>query len=89
MHHTIKLQDSYLSYYNEMNNDELKGFAKQHSSEVYSCVAQGVEIFRLVAPYFKRNMYSGVREELKPNVSPVDLFHEDVHENLSVFPLLR
>lgn len=89
LHNTIKLRDSYLSYYNEVNNDELKGFAKQHSSEVYSCVTQGVEIFRLVAPYFKRNMYSGVREELKPNVSPVDLFHEDVHENLSVFPLLR
>lgn len=86
---TLKLEDSYLSYYHEDNNDELKGFPKQHSSEIYACVTQGMEVYRLVSPIFKQNMYSGVREELKPNVSPVDLFHKNVEENLITFPLLK
>ena len=50
---------------------------------------QGRERFKLVAPIFKQNMYSGVREELPPGVSPVDLFHEPQEENVKRFPLLR
>jgi len=33
-------------------------------------------------------MYSGVREELMPGFSPVDLFHVPVEENFKRFPLL-
>jgi len=33
-------------------------------------------------------MYSGYREELKPGVSPVDLFHASEFANLETFPLL-
>lgn len=33
-------------------------------------------------------MYSGKREELKPSVSPVDLFHPSEFANIETFPLL-
>jgi len=34
-------------------------------------------------------MYSGVRQELGPSVSPVDLFHGVFEENIKTFPLLE
>jgi hypothetical protein len=43
----------------------------------------------MVAPIFKQNMYSGVRQELGPSVSPVDLFHGVFEENIKTFPLLE
>ena len=43
----------------------------------------------MVAPIFKQNMYSGVRQEIGPNQSPVDLFHEFFDENVKTFPLLE
>ena len=58
------------------------------TEENYICITTGNEIFRLVSPVFKPNMYSGVREELDSNVSPVDLFYEPMSKNIEVFPLL-
>ena len=43
----------------------------------------------MIAPIFKQNMYAGVREELPPGVSPVDLFHEPKSDNIKRFPLLK
>ena len=34
-------------------------------------------------------MYSGVREELMPGQSPIDLFHKPLSENIQRFPLLK
>ena len=34
-------------------------------------------------------MYSGVRQELGPSQSPVDLFHAPFEENANTFPLLK
>jgi hypothetical protein len=34
-------------------------------------------------------MYSGVREELTSNISPIDLFYESVEKNIELFPLLQ
>jgi len=34
-------------------------------------------------------MYSGVRQELEANISPVDLFHVSFKENIESFPLLK
>lgn len=73
----LEHEDTYLSYYNEERNEELKSLAVQQNQETYSCVTQGEEIYRLVSPVFKQNMYSGVRDELKPHQSPVDLFHQN------------
>ena len=56
--------------------------------ETYSCVISGVETFKMVSPVFNQNLYSGVRQELKPGVSPIDLFHSDIAENIATFPLL-
>jgi len=42
-----------------------------------------------VSPVFKQNMYSGVREEIPPNKSPVDLFHPNLKANFDRFPLLK
>ena len=49
----------------------------------------GEEVFRLVSPVFKQNMYSGVKEELKQSQSPVNLFYEPLDELLGAFPLLE
>ena len=57
--------------------------------ETYSCVTQGTELYKLISPVFKQNVYSGVRPELKPFVSPVDLFYPNMTENLETFPLLN
>ena len=58
-------------------------------AETYICLTTGNEIFRLVSPVFKQNMYSGVREELTSNISPIDLFYESVEKNIELFPLLQ
>jgi hypothetical protein len=34
-------------------------------------------------------MYSGVREEIQPSKSPVDLFHKDMADQFKKFPLLK
>ena len=52
-------------------------------------MTKGVERFRFVSPVFKQNMYSGVREEIPPNKSPVDLFHPNLKANFDRFPLLK
>ena len=57
--------------------------------ETYSCIIFGTETFRLVSPLFKQNMYSGYQDELDPAQSPVDLFYENVTDNLLTFPLLK
>ena len=51
-------------------------------------MTSGAETFRLVSPVFNQNMYSAVREELKPGVSPIDLFFHNVTMNIATFPLL-
>lgn len=48
----------------------------------------GANLLRLASPVFKKNLYSGVREELQPNLSPVDLFHPSMEANIETFPLL-
>ena len=46
-------------------------------------------MYKLVSPVFKQNMYSGVRPELRPKISPVDLFHPNMTANVETFPLLN
>lgn len=86
---TLDLLDTYLSHTNTNNTESMNPFAKQLTAETYVCSLRGAEKFRLVSPVFKQNMYSGVRQELGPNQSPVDLFHKPFDENVLTFPLLR
>lgn len=86
---TLHFHDVYLSFYGEESHEEKKEFAKQQKRESYFCVTHGVEVFRLVSPVFRQNMYSGVREELRRSQSPIDLFYDPLDENLEVFPLLE
>mmetsp|Transcript_10933 Transcript_10933/g.18275 ORF Transcript_10933/g.18275 Transcript_10933/m.18275 type:complete len:127 (-) Transcript_10933:415-795(-) len=86
----IPLSSVFLSYQRLDSNDIYKGFAKQAYMETYTCLTRGdSEVFRIVSPIFKQNMYSGVRVELRPHLSPVDLFHESIYDNFETFPLLR
>lgn len=73
---TLKFNNIYLNFFGESSNYRLKGYAYAVTEETYVCLTTGNEIFRLVSPVFKPNVYSGVREELSSNVSPVDLFYE-------------
>lgn len=83
------VRDYYFSHTSLKSHRMQKTNAVQLDGEVYVCQIQGRERFKLVAPVFKQNMYSGIREELPPGVSPVDLFHEPKAENIKRFPLLK
>ena len=37
----------------------------------------GKQEIRMVSPAYKNNMYSGATESLEPELSPVNLFHDD------------
>ena len=82
-------QDLYLSHTSMKSNRMQKTNAVQLDGEVYICQIQGRERFKMIAPIFKQNMYAGIREELPPGVSPVDLFHEPKSDNIKRFPLLK
>lgn len=86
---TIKFDDAFLSFLSEDSHEDAREFATQQKMESYFCVTHGEELFRLVSPVFKQNMYSGVREELKSTQSPVNLFYDPLDELLGAFPLLE
>lgn len=84
----LPFQDAYLSYTSSSDNAELKTLSTETKKETYSCVVRGSEVFRLVSPVYRQNMYSQRRPELKPHESPVDLF-QPWHVNFNSFPLLN
>jgi len=86
---SVNHNNIFLNFFGESSNYRLKGFAYSVTEETYVCLTTGNEIFRLVSPVFKQNMYSGVREELSSNISPVDLFYEQTLKNFELFPLLQ
>ena len=49
----LQIEDIYMSFYNEANNNNLKPFAKEQDKESYTCALQGNEIYRLVPPAFR------------------------------------
>lgn len=85
----LAIEDTWMSYTSTGTNRESKGKARQQGYESYYCVTKGIERFKFVSPIFKQNMYSGVREEIAPNKSPVDLFHDDMKQQFEKFPLLK
>ena len=92
---TLKLLDISIASEHESVNEDLNGYANQVGREIYRCIVTGSQDsggpaakIRLVSPIFKQNMYSGSRVELKPHMSPIDLFHAEEDANLETFPLL-
>lgn len=84
----LPFQDAYLSYTTSRDNNDMKDLAFELVKETYTCQVRGSEIFRIVSPIYRQNMYSQRRPELKPHQSPVNLFHE-VGKNFVSFPLLN
>ena len=68
--------------------DNYKAFARRNKMETITCQVQGEENYRMTSTAFQQNLYANVRQELKPGISPVDLFHEDIGANIKTFPLL-
>ncbi|CDW89807.1 UNKNOWN [Stylonychia lemnae] len=52
--------------------------------ERYVCVIKGSEQFRMVSPVYKHEIYSGVLEELDPEITPLNFFQR---VNTTKFPL--
>ena len=63
--------------------------ARQTQYEEWNCVVLGQQELRMVSPAYKNNMYSGTTESLQPQMSPVDLFHEDELAQHETFPLTK
>ena len=63
---TIRHRDSFMQYQDVNTNIDYKSLAYQTYHETYVCLVSGKpEIYKLVSPVFRHNMYSGVRPELK------------------------
>jgi len=54
--------------------------------ERYVCVLNGKEQFRMVSPIYKHEIYSGVMEELDPQITPLNFFTKT---NTTRFPLFE
>lgn len=50
---------------------------KKIMHEQHICVVQGKEIFRMVSPIFRKNIYVGELEKFKHDESPMDFFKPD------------
>jgi hypothetical protein len=58
--------------------------------ESYFCTTHGNETFKFASPAFKQSLYGGMEtSKLPSDTSPVDLFHEPLHEIIDRFPLLQ
>lgn len=59
----------------------------QDDNEVFVCVTQGKEEFKLVSGIFKQNLYSGVFQDLNPRALPEDLNLFEIDEDK--YPLTK
>ena len=50
---------------------------KKIENDQYVCILKGEEIFRLVSPIFRQNIYVGVFENLPPEDTPLNFFDVD------------
>ena len=60
-------------------------FPRHSHVENLFCVIQGTEVFKVVSPIYKQNIYTGVFDEYGFDSSPVDLFNPDY----DMFPLMK
>lgn len=81
LHKFLRLHDTTLSVWPPVDHRP-----KQAQGEVFMCVIEGAEEFRLVSSVFKQNLYSGVYDDIAPTEIPEDinLFKVDT----SKYPLL-
>ena len=57
--------------------DNFKRRPKKVEFEQHICLISGSESFKMCSPIFRKNIYVGVLQKLKSDVSPLDFFDID------------